>query len=147
VTERKLIERKLIERGRRDAAFRPVETKPAMKAPPRVARAGAHILAHLARKTRFADPALIARWPALVGADMASLCRPGRLSGGARDRTLTLHVSDGAAAASVEFAAGDLLARLEGYFGPGVVGRVKIVQSGGEAAAPARTGLSRFRKG
>ena len=110
-------------------------TRPARRAPPPIARAGAAVFAGLAKKTKFVEPALAENWPALAGEKLAGLCRPGRLTGRAPGKSLELRVPSGAAAAAVQMEADGLIARLNAYLGPGAVGRISIVQSG-PAARP-----------
>lgn len=110
-------------------------TRPARRAPPPIARAGAAVFAGLAKKTKFVEPALAENWPALAGEKLAGLCRPGRLTGRAPGKSLELRVPSGAAAAAVQMDADGLIARLNAYLGPGAVGRISIVQSG-PAARP-----------
>ena len=123
-------------------------TRPARRAPPPIARAGAAVFAGLAKKTKFVEPALAENRPALAGEKLAGLCRPGRLTGRAPGKTLELRVPSGAAAAAVQMEADGLIARLNAYLGPGAVGRVSIVQSGppvrarGTQAGPAEPGLA-----
>ncbi len=123
----------------------PPPTRAARASAPALSRFSADILADLARKTRFVDPELIARWPSLAGPDLARLCRPGRLTGGREGRTLEVIVPHGAAAATVEFSSEMLRRRLNDYFGPGSIARIAVIQ--GPAAPTARGGLSRFRTG
>jgi hypothetical protein len=123
----------------------PPPTRPARPAPPAVGRHAAALLSALAAKTRYVDPELCAIWPALAGAELARLCRPGRLSGGRSGRTLEIVVPHGAAAAAVEFASDGLKRRLNAYFGPESIARIAIVH--GSAAAPKSGLLSRFRHG
>lgn len=127
----------------------PAPTRPARPGPPPLGKVSAGLLEDLARRTRFVDPDLIARWPALAGPEIARLCRPGRLTGGRDGRTLEIIVPHGAAAASVEFASETLRRRLNDYFGPNAIARISVIQGPAPKGGPARTGggLSRFRKG
>lgn len=127
----------------------PPRTKAARPAAPGFGKVSAGVLEGLARQTRFVDPDLIARWPALAGPEIARLCRPGRLTGGREGRTLEVIVPHGAAAASVEFASETLKRRLNDYFGPNAIVRIAVVQ-GPAAKTPGNSpkgGLSRFRTG
>lgn len=108
-------------------------TRPVRAAPPAIARAASGVFAALARKTKYVDPALAERWPDIAGADIAALCRPGRLVGPRQDRTLEVHAASGAAAAQVQMRAGDIKTRVNAYLGPGAVARIAIRQF-----APAR---------
>lgn len=125
----------------------PVTTRPARKAPPPLGRYAAAVLADLARRTRFVDPAIASRWPDLVGPEIAALSRPGRLTGAGPGRTLEIIVPDGAAAARVAFEAEAIRRRLNEALGPGAIGRVAVRQRAEAAAADPRleTALSRFR--
>lgn len=128
---------------------KPIRTRPARRAAPPVGRYTAAIFADLAEKTRFADPQLAARWGAIVGPEIAALCRPGRLTGAGAGRTLELVVRDGAAAARVEFEAEAIRRRLNDALGPGMIGRLSVRQKAGAAPSDPRlaAALSRFRAG
>lgn len=125
----------------------PPETRPVRAAPAGFARHSAELLEGLARKTRYVDPDLVARWGALAGPEISRLCRPGRLTGGREGRTLEVIVPHGAAAASVEFASETLRKRLNDYFGPNAIARIAVIQgpSGPKPESPRPGGLSRFR--
>lgn len=136
-----------------------IDTRPARPAPPAIGRYGAKVFAHLARETRYADPALAENWPTLAGPELADLCRPGRLTG-ARGGALEVFVPHGAAAARVQFEAEALRRRVNEYLGPDRVGRIVVRQAGGpplRAKSQSATGvggtspldgaLSRFRGG
>ena len=58
----------------------PRSTRPARSAAPAIARAGASVFADLAKRTKFMDPALAERWPALAGEKIAALARPAAAS-------------------------------------------------------------------
>lgn len=115
-------------------SYRP--TRPARNAAPQVSRFGAALLAGLAKKTKYVDPALADRWPLLAGEKLAALSRPGRLTGHGSGKTLEIHVPNGAAAAAAQMETDGLITRLGGHFGPGVVTRIAVIQSG-RPAAPA----------
>jgi len=128
----------------------PPATRPARSAAPSFARFSAEVVEGLARKTRYVDPGLIARWCEIAGPELSRLCRPGRLTGGHTGRTLEVVVPHGAAAVSVEFAAETLRRRLNAYFGPEAIARIAIVQSAvpkGQGPGRPGGGLSRFRRG
>ena len=123
-------------------------TKPQRRASPRVGSFSAMLIGRLAQKTRFVDPGLAARWPEIVGGATADLCRPGRLSGGKKDRTLEVYVRDGAAAHEISFHEAAVIEKLNGFFGPGVIGRLTIKQAdGGDAPSAPSGGLGRFLSG
>ncbi len=113
--------------------YRTVKTKPARSAAPPLARASANIFAALANKTKYVDPALAQRWPELAGEKLASLSRPGRITGQPRDKTLEIHVATGAAAAVIQSEADALRKRINAYLGPRSVARLAIRQSGRHA--------------
>lgn len=127
----------------------PPPTKPPRAAAPALARFSSGILAGLARKTRFVDPEIIARWPALAGPELSRLCRPGRLTGGRFGRTLEVIAPHGAAATSIEFEAEALRRRLNQHFGPDSINRIKVVLGPAPKAADhlPHGRLSRFRRG
>jgi hypothetical protein len=112
-------------------------TRPARSAAPAVARASAAVFADLAKKTKYVEPSLAERWPALAGEKLARLCRPGRLTGRGQGKTLELRVPSGAAAAAVQMEADGLIARLNAYLGPGAVGRISVIQTGPAVSARA----------
>ncbi|MEO0697027.1 MAG: DUF721 domain-containing protein [Pseudomonadota bacterium] len=96
------------------------------------------ILARVARSTRYVDPTLAEKWPDIVGADISAICRPGRLSGGRQGRTLEIHVNSSAAAAAVEFNERAIIDSLNEYYGPGVIGHVRVQRVSGGPPAPSR---------
>lgn len=117
----------------------PRSTRPARSAAPAIARAGASVFADLAKRTKFMDPALAERWPALAGEKIAALARPGRITGRGTGRTLEVSVANGSAAAAVQMEADGLIARLNAYLGPGSIERIAVIQTGqtGRDRAPA----------
>ncbi|WP_425410986.1 DciA family protein [Hyphococcus sp.] len=115
-----------------------MKTRPARRAPPKLARASANIFAALAKKTKFIDPSLAESWPALAGERIAALSRPGRITGQGRDKTLEIHVRDGAAASEVQMQSDELIRRLNAYLGPRSLARLHIRQSGRARATPPR---------
>ena len=134
------------------------QTKPARRGPPKIARAGASVLAQLARKTHFVDPALSDHWPTIAGPAIAALCRPGRITGrggGMNGRTLEIVAPNGAAAAQLQMLADDLKSRINRYLGPNSVAHIAIKQANRAAAiapagdekrqTPLSTALSSFR--
>ncbi len=122
----------------------PRATRGPRPAAPPLARFASALVADLARRTRFVDPDIAARWTELAGPEISRICRPGRLTGGPSGRTLEVIVPHGAAAASVEFAAETLKRRLNEYFGPNAVERIAVLQGPAPAAA-SKPRLSRFR--
>lgn len=112
-------------------------TRPARLSAPAISRAGAAVFAALAKKTKYVEPSLAERWPALAGERLAGLCRPGRLTGRGQGKTLELRVPNGAAAAAAQMEADGLIARLNAYLGPGAVGRIAVIQTGASAGGPA----------
>lgn len=122
----------------------PPQTRGPRAAAPPLARFSSALIADLARRTRFVDPEIAARWTELAGPELSRLCRPGRLTGGPSGRTLEVIVPHGAAAASVEFAAETLKRRLNAFFGPNAIDRIAVLQGPSPASGrPPR--LSRFR--
>jgi len=127
----------------RDLGAPPPTRGPRAAAPP-LSRFASALIADLARRTRFVDPDIAARWTELAGPEISRMCRPGRLTGGTAGRTLEVIVPHGAAAASVEFAAETLRRRLNDYFGPNAIDRIAVLQGPAPAGAP-KPRLSRFR--
>lgn len=127
---------------RADLGARPASnTRPVRTAASKTATRTGLVMARLAQKTRFADPALVRAWTDIVGEELAALGRPGRLSGGRKDRTFEICAPNGAAATALSLATGELIERLNTYYGPGTIGRIKVRQIG----RPSGQGLSRFR--
>lgn len=123
-----------------------IRTRPARRAAPKLSRAGAAVFSALAGKTRFADPQLVAHWPSIAGAEIASLCRPGRIVGMRAGRTLEIVVKSGAEAAEAQMRADDIITRVNGYLGPNSVTRIAVRQISGANPAPepgARTRAAR----
>lgn len=119
----------------------PIKTKPIRRAPPKLARAGASVFSALAKKTKFADPALADHWPSLAGPEISALCRPGRITGDPRaGRTLEIHCPSGAAAAQLQMQLDALKARVNRYLGPGAIDRILVVQGAAQpqAGAPSK---------
>lgn len=108
-----------------------VKTRAARRPAPQLSRYTAAVFSLLAKKTRFADPALADHWPTIVGKEIAKICRPGRLTGGRTARTLEIIVANGAAAAQTQFQAGEIIDRVNRLLGPDTIARVSIRQSGG----------------
>jgi hypothetical protein len=104
-------------------------TRPVRPAPPKAGRFGVSIIARLAKQTKFVDPALAARWSEIAGEEIATLCRPGRMTGARQDRTLEIRAYSGAAATQLQMLAETLLARVNAYLGPGAVSRIAIRQA------------------
>jgi predicted nucleic acid-binding Zn ribbon protein len=63
-----------------------------------------------------------ARWDAIVGAEIASHCRPERLDGG----ELTCVAESTAWATQIRLLSGQILARLAAEVGPDVVRRIRV---------------------
>ncbi len=127
-------------------------TKPARRGPPKIARASASIFATLAKKTKFVDPALADHWPTIAGAEIASLCRPGRITGMRAARTLEVVTPSGAAAAQLQMLADELKSRVNRYLGPNAIAKIAIRQANRGPAeteiadsAPLAQALASFR--
>lgn len=118
----------------------PFRTRAVRPAPPKIARAGADIVADLAQKTRFVDPNLAAHWPTIAGAEIARLCRPGRITGVGSGRTLEVYAPTGAAASELQYLADDLKTRINKYLGPGAISHVAIKQRSTKPPSPANAG-------
>ncbi|MEM7529281.1 MAG: DciA family protein [Pseudomonadota bacterium] len=109
------------------------------------AAVGAEVTAPLARAAEgkgFADAEVLLRWSEIMGAALAPLCRPVRLTHGrGRDLTRTLIVeADGSAALEVEHRATQIIERVNACFGYRHVTRLRVTQVGQVAAGIA--GLS-----
>lgn len=126
-----------------------MKTKPARNAAPAVGRFAQGIISDLATRTKYVDPELARAWPSIAGDQLVSLCRPGRLMGGRVDCTLEVVAASSAAASRIAFEEAALRERANAYFGPGVVGRVRVRVGGdnGDENANTLKGLARFRAG
>ena len=114
------------------------KTRAARRAAPNVGRAGAEVFSALAKKTKFADPALADHWPDIAGGEIARLCRPGRITGRPPGRTLEVYVPSGAAAAQVQMQVETIKAGVNRYMGPGAIARITIIQTGQDRQMPAQ---------
>ena len=106
-----------------------VKTRPVRKAPPAVRGLAKAILGDIARKTRYLDPALAARWPDFAGDELAKISRPGRMTYGEDGKTVEIIVTSGAAATRIQMAAENIKERLNRHLGPNAVARISIRQS------------------
>ncbi len=104
-------------------------TKPVRPAPPKAARFATSVFARLAKRTKYVDPTLAARWTEIAGDEIAALGRPGRMTGPRQNRTLEIRAPSGAAAAQLQMFAETLLARVNAYLGPGAIKRIAIRQA------------------
>jgi len=116
------------------------QTRPVIRAAPKAARAGAAVFAALARKTKYAEPSLAENWPSIAGAEIAALCRPGRITGARTGRTLEVRAPSGAAAAALTMRLDDLQTRVNRFLGPGAIARISILQTAGAPAPAASSG-------
>jgi hypothetical protein len=115
------------------------EKPPARKPEPAPRRAGLRALAvslprvtkRLFGKRGFAEGGLAADWPGIVGAELASRCRPGKLAFARaterREGTLTLRV-EAPFATEVQHLAPQIMERINGYFGYRAVARLRLKQ-------------------
>lgn len=127
--------------------YRSIKTKPRRSGPPRASKYTSALVANLARHTKFVDPNLSERWTAIVGREIAELCRPGRLTGGKSGRTLEVFAKNAAAAARVQFETETLKRQLNDYLGPGAVARIAVRhrETGQQHdEKPVKPALSRF---
>lgn len=112
---------------------------PARKPEPAPRRAGLRALAvslprvtkRLFGKRGFAEGGLAADWPGIVGAELATRCRPGKLAFARaterREGTLTLRV-EAPFATEVQHLAPQIMERINGYFGYRAVARLLLKQ-------------------
>jgi len=97
------------------------------------------IAAPVLGKRGFAEGQLVAQWPDIVGADLASRAAPDKLSfprGDRRDGTLRLRVVSGAAT-EVQHRSPRILERINAFFGYRAVARLALVQGPPMRPAPA----------
>ena len=88
------------------------------------------VLEPAARRRGLAEAKLLTEWPTIVGPALATRCHPIRLSSRS-DRPggmLVLHVA-GAAALELQHSEPQILERINGYFGYGAVGRLRLIQA------------------
>jgi hypothetical protein len=82
-------------------------------------------------KRGFAEGGLAADWPGIVGAELATRCRPGKLTfaraAERRDGTLTLRV-EAPFATEVQHIAPQIMERINGHFGYRMVARLLLKQ-------------------
>ncbi len=82
-------------------------------------------------KRGFAEGGLAADWPGIVGAELATRCRPGKLAFARaterREGTLTLRV-EAPFATEVQHLAPQIMERINGYFGYRAVARLRLKQ-------------------
>ncbi len=112
---------------------------PAREPEPAPRRAGLRALAvslprvtkRLFGKRGFAEGGLAADWPSIVGAELATRCRPGKLAfaraAERREGTLTLRV-EAPFATEVQHMAPQIMERINGYFGYRAVARLRLKQ-------------------
>ncbi len=86
---------------------------------------------HIFGRRGFAEGGLAIEWPSIVGAQLAALCVPGKLSfaypSERREGTLTLRV-ESAFATEAQHLAPLLIERVNGYFGYRAVARLRLQQ-------------------
>jgi hypothetical protein len=108
----------------------------------RFRQAGASLrggVAKAAAKRGFAEPDVLMRWPEIVGADLAPVCRPVKVSYGrspALGATLVVE-ADGPRAIEIEHLAPRILERVNQHYGYRAVSRLSLTQAGGFADAQA----------
>jgi predicted nucleic acid-binding Zn ribbon protein len=96
----------------------------------------ARVLRHLGAPTAGALETVFGEWPRLVGDRIAAHAEPVSVQRG----TLTVRASDATWANQLRWLEGDLLRRLEGTLGPGVIEsiEVRLEPPGGRAPVRAR---------
>jgi len=106
--------------------------RPQYRPAPHAARATARILRPLSKK--FSGGARIEglkpHWAKIVGPRFAKISSPEKFTagkGGKAGRTLVIN-APGGAAALITAASGPIIARLNGYLGPGYVSHIKVIQ-------------------
>ena len=88
------------------------------------------VLEPAARRRGLAEAKLLTEWPTVVGPTLATRCHPIRLSARPDEPggVLVLHVA-GAAALELQHSEPQFLERINGYFGYGAVGRLRLIQA------------------
>ncbi len=98
--------------------------------PRAIAEAVTRLTSPLFRRRGFADAALVAEWPAIVGDHLARVSTPEKVSFPARGRTggtLRLRVASGGLALELQHLQPELIARVNTYFGYGAIARLQFV--------------------
>lgn len=130
------------------------QTRAVRQSAPKAARAASQVFSKLAKATSYSDPALAENWPTIAGADIALLCRPGRILGNGPGRTLEIVVKNGSGAAAAQMQADAIVKAVNRYLGPGAVSHISIRQNGSskpvaktadEIDGPLGAALSSFR--
>jgi hypothetical protein len=120
-------------------------TRPTRRPPPAAGRQLRKFLQTLDARFGQGPQALAARWPEIVGADIARRTEPVRLvkPRGGGPASLELRVAPGAATV-VQHQGLDIIARANLFLGAGAVGKLRIVQGPvrSRVAAQARTPVS-----
>lgn len=84
------------------------------------------MLRELGMPEMFDVATMVENWPEIAGEPFGSMSAPASFGGG----VLTLSVTDGVAASLLKYRVGDLIERLAGRFGEGVVTSVRIKVGG-----------------
>jgi len=104
-------------------------TRPQRRAPPPVGRSLAPMLKALDERFGQGPGALIARWPEIVGAEIARRTEPVKLARGRNGGPSSLEIRvAGPAAAIIQHQAHDILARVNLFLGADAVQKLRIVQ-------------------
>ncbi|MEM1192250.1 MAG: DUF721 domain-containing protein [Pseudomonadota bacterium] len=115
-------------------------TRAQRRAPPSLGKYSSRIVRSLAQSTRYTNPDFADQWSAMVGPELAALCRPGRLTGAPGNqqqagksggRTLEVIVQNGAAATRISLHEAEIIAAANRALGPGQVTRLAIRQNAG----------------
>lgn len=112
------------------------KTRARRSPPPRLGRLTAGVFANLAKKTNYIDPAIADHWLTIAGPEIAALCRPGRITGDRRARSLEVYAPSGAAGAQLQYLTDDLRQRVNNYLGPNAIARITVKQSASRSRGP-----------
>ncbi|MEE4209189.1 MAG: DUF721 domain-containing protein [Parvularcula sp.] len=115
-----------------------LRTKPARRAPPKLARSIGPHLARLAKASGAMDPRLAEEWASLIGPELAPHCRPSRIVTRGRTQALEVAVSNGAAAMRLEYQQDAILARVRQRLGLPRLSRIVIRQGKAEKSWSSR---------
>jgi hypothetical protein len=98
-----------------------------------VGRDAGHLATAAFTRAGFADPTLVLRWSDIVGAEVARIARPIRLTEGAAGGVLTI-LSEPAAALFLQHESRTLCERINTYLGRETVAKLKFLQGNVRAA-------------
>ncbi len=112
--------------------------RPQYRPAPQAAKAIAKVMRPLAKKYGGGLGALERHWPEIVGHKWANLSTPVRISGKAGCKTLLIR-AQGPAASLLQADSQNILARVNGFLGPGHIRKISLKQGRPGRKAPVKT--------